>query len=173
MLNADARLGMAWLVSGTFIVLVVLLLSGFPVHQGRDTAAVDLIKLLAAISGAAFGGYGLGVRRARASSEEKGGTPLRYGARLVVLPRPDPHRVRLNGSNTRSAQSGHRRGKGLRTRGGKAPRGDETAAESRCAWSACASLSGAGRLFCSASAQVHWRARGSVRDEPAPGKRIG
>ena len=64
-LKADARLGIAWLVSGTFIVSVVLLLSRFLIYQNRDAAAVDLIKLLAAILGAGFGGYGLGVRRAR------------------------------------------------------------------------------------------------------------
>ena len=48
----------------------VLILTGVLLYFGKDSSALDLIKLIAGLGGAAFGGYGWASRRHRANEED-------------------------------------------------------------------------------------------------------
>ena len=49
---------------------IVLIIVGVLLYLGKDSSAMDLIKLIAGFVGAAFGGYGWANRRRRADEEE-------------------------------------------------------------------------------------------------------
>ncbi len=53
------------IISGTFIAVSVLILAGILIFQGKDSSAMELIKLVATIISVGIGGYGLGRLRRR------------------------------------------------------------------------------------------------------------
>lgn len=56
---------------GFFIIVgLVLIIAGFLFLFGRDSSAMDLIKLIAGVGGAAIGGYGWAIARRQAEEEE-------------------------------------------------------------------------------------------------------
>ena len=48
----------------------VLIIAGVLIYLGKDTSAMDLIKLIATLGGTAFGGYGWAITRRRANEED-------------------------------------------------------------------------------------------------------
>lgn len=70
LLAAETRQTTVLTISIALVVTVVLALSGFLVFKGRVDAAVDLIKLVAAIVGVGVGGYGLAIGRRRREEKE-------------------------------------------------------------------------------------------------------
>ncbi len=61
----DNRRDRNLLISGTIIAVFVLILAGFLIYQGKDSSAMELIKLVATIISVGLGGYGLGQVRRR------------------------------------------------------------------------------------------------------------
>lgn len=56
---------------GLFAVLgLVLIIAGGLFYLGRDSTAMDLIKLIAGLGGAAFGGYGWAITRRKEEEEQ-------------------------------------------------------------------------------------------------------
>ena len=56
---------------GLFAVLgLVLIIAGILFYFGRDSTAMDLIKLIVGIGGAAFGGYGWAITRRKEDEEQ-------------------------------------------------------------------------------------------------------
>ena len=56
---------------GLFVIVgIVLIVAGVLVVLGRDSTAMDLIKLIAAVGGAIFGGYGWALARRRKEDED-------------------------------------------------------------------------------------------------------
>jgi hypothetical protein len=58
------------LMSGGVLALAVFGLAGFLFNAGKDQAAFDLIQLVVAIAGAAFGGYGVARGRQKATDSD-------------------------------------------------------------------------------------------------------
>ena len=58
------------LVTGGALGVAVLGMAGLLFYAGRDATALDLIKLVVALAGAAFGGYGVARGRARQSDTD-------------------------------------------------------------------------------------------------------
>ncbi len=52
------------------LISIVLVISGILFYHGKDSSAMDLIKLIAGLGGAAFGGYGWAMRRHRIEEDE-------------------------------------------------------------------------------------------------------
>lgn len=56
---------------GLFAILgLVLIIAGILFYFGRDSTAMDLIKLIVGIGGAAFGGYGWAITRRKEDEEQ-------------------------------------------------------------------------------------------------------
>lgn len=58
-LHAEVSWRRTILRSGTILAIAVFAIAGVLFYQSRDAAALDLIKLVVAVAGAAFGGYGV------------------------------------------------------------------------------------------------------------------
>lgn len=69
LLIVDAARERRLLVSGTLVSLAVLGLAAMLFAAGRDAVAVDLIKLLVTVGGAAAGGFGLAMRIRRSGED--------------------------------------------------------------------------------------------------------
>jgi len=52
------------------LVSFVLIIAGVLLYLGKETSAMDLIKLIATLGGTAFGGYGWAITRRRANEED-------------------------------------------------------------------------------------------------------
>ncbi len=52
------------------LLSVVLIIAGVLFYQGKDSSAMDLIKLIAGLGGAAFGGYGWAMRRRQVDEDD-------------------------------------------------------------------------------------------------------
>jgi hypothetical protein len=70
-LTAESQQTRVLTISIAVVVSVVLALSGFLIFKERVDAAVDLIKLVAAIIGVGVGGYGLAMGRRRREAKEE------------------------------------------------------------------------------------------------------
>ena len=58
------------LLAATVLGVAVLALAGALFYLGRDQSALDLIKLVVALAGTAFGGYGIARGRHRETDSE-------------------------------------------------------------------------------------------------------
>lgn len=52
------------------LISIVLIIAGMLFYNGKDSSATDLIKLIAGLGGAAFGGYGWAMRRRQADEDD-------------------------------------------------------------------------------------------------------
>ncbi len=52
------------------LLSIVLIIAGILFYYGKDTSATDLIKLIAGLGGAAFGGYGWAMRRRQVDEDD-------------------------------------------------------------------------------------------------------
>ena len=52
------------------LLSIVLITTGVLLYLGKDSSAMDLIKLIAGLGGAAFGGYGWASRRRRVTEDD-------------------------------------------------------------------------------------------------------
>ncbi len=59
----DGRRDRNLIISGTIIAVSVLILAGILITQGKDSSAMELIKLVAMIISAGLGGFGIGQMR--------------------------------------------------------------------------------------------------------------
>jgi hypothetical protein len=70
-LEHDSRRQRNLTSSFAIIIASVLVFAGYLIAQGRDTVAIDLIKLLAMLGSVGFGGYGIARSRGRRDDSEE------------------------------------------------------------------------------------------------------
>ena len=57
-LQIQSRQNIVLIICLFFVLFIVLIISGYLYFQNRDVSATNLIQIVIAIGGAAFGGYG-------------------------------------------------------------------------------------------------------------------